>query len=134
MNERIESVMIALITGLCGLILVLVAALAFRQALDLSMHGVRTTGTVEGFTRNRSCRYAEIGFRAPDGHYRQFNDECQTSRHAGETVTIVYVPDRPARAAVESEVWSSFIFLTLVAVGMCGACAVFVIRARRTTG
>jgi hypothetical protein len=111
-----------------GAIFLLGGSLGARSALRLDHEGVRTIGSVVGFTQNRGCRYAEVGYSDRAGTYHQFVAEegCKTSREAGEKVPVVYAESRPGSASVEGTAWSYPVWFLGLGAGMWAASAALI--------
>jgi hypothetical protein len=64
-----------------------------------------TRGEVVGLKNGRFfTRYAKVQFRAADGQRYRFVDSCMWGTHIGESVKILYLPENPNEAKIDSDV------------------------------
>jgi len=97
------------IFGGVGLVFAAIGGWFFLDDRDLAAGGVRTQGTVIELVESRDSDgdYSyrpRVEFFAPDGTRHEFTGRVGSSppsHSAGETVEVIYAPDRPDRAMID---------------------------------
>jgi len=106
--------------------ILLISAGMFLSNILFSLRAQRTTGTVVGYKSSRSARggggEAEIvEFTGPDGKTVQFTEKVYRTRiiqMEGHTVKVLYDPNNPQRARINSFATLYLIPIILAVVGI----------------
>ena len=106
--------------------ILLISAAIFLSNILFSLRAQKTTGTVVGYKTSRSARggggEAEIvEFIGPDGKTVQFTEKVYRTRiiqMEGHTVNVLYDPNNPSRARINSFATLYLIPFILAVVGI----------------
>jgi hypothetical protein len=106
--------------------ILLIAAAMFLSSILFTLRAQKTTGTVVGYRTSRSARggggEAEIvEFTGPDGKTVQFTEKVYRTRiiqREGHTVNVLYDPNNPGRARINSFATLYMIPFILAVVGI----------------
>jgi len=111
----------------CGAVPVLIVAVGmWIYTIFISLRYERTTGTVVGYKTSRNPKggggEAEIvEFKGPDGKTVEFTEKVYRARliqREGHTVNVLYDPNKPTRARINSFATLHFIPVILAVVGV----------------
>jgi hypothetical protein len=106
--------------------ILLISAGMFLSSILFSLRAKKTTGTVVGYRTSRSAKggsgQAEIvDFSGPDGKTIQFTEKVYRTRiiqREGHTVNVLYDPNNPSRARINSFATLYLIPAILAVVGI----------------
>jgi hypothetical protein len=106
--------------------ILLISAGMFLSSILFSLRAQKTTGTVVGYRTSRSAKggggQAEIvDFIGPDGKTIQFTEKVYRTRiiqREGHTVNVLYDPNNPSRARINSFATLYLIPVILAMVGI----------------
>ena len=108
--------------------ILLISAAMFVSSILFTLRAQKTTGTVVGYRTSRSAKgggsQAEIvEFTGPDGKTVQFTEKVYRTRiiqREGHTVNVLYDPNNPSRARINSfaTLYLIPVILAVVGIGM----------------
>jgi Protein of unknown function (DUF3592) len=117
-----------------GLFLCVLVTLEVFRVRELEARGIHTHGTVTDFYNTKGGREAEVSFQPPHGPPVGFRSNFDSDFKKGDEVPVVYLPERPKGASIDSwkELWGSTLMMggfgTVMTVG--GLVVFYVLRKR----